>query len=130
MLVPDRKLVIIAYDLYRNYPGMSIRDIAAIIGVSSATVGRWLKNEHRYHPDLDQIAIARALGGEKAVFDNLTIFEYWEMVNRIIRIRTTMDDVEWAEWLNELTDRLVPGDVAGRERLAKRFSQAVRRGTP
>lgn len=130
MRVPDHKLVILVYDLYRNYPGMSIRDIASIVKVSPATVGRWLKHEHLYHPDIDEVAIARALGGEKSVYDNLTVFEYWRFVSRIIRLRTSMDDHEWNEWLNELTDRLCPGDTAGRERLAKRFSQAVRRGTP
>lgn len=130
MRVPDHKLVIIAYELRRSYPGMSVRDIGKIVGVSGNTVHRWLTNEQTYHPDIDPVAVARAIGGEKAVYDNLTVFEYQAFVTRLIQVRPTMDDFEWQRWLNELTQSLCPSDPTGRKRLKDRLSQAVTRGTP
>jgi len=78
-MLPDIELVAKAYALRNEgmYPGA----IGEELGVSRSTVRHWLDNPSRFSPVIDEVAINRALEGDRKVFKNLTAFEskiFWE----------------------------------------------------
>lgn len=78
-VLPDVNTVARAYALSDKgmYPGA----IGKQLGVSRSTVRHWLDNPERFSPAIDEVAIERALGGDRIVFQNLTAFEskiFWE----------------------------------------------------
>jgi hypothetical protein len=77
--LPDIEQVAKAYALSDQgmYPGA----IGKQLGVSRSAVRHWLDNPDRFSPVIDDVAIRRALEGDRTVFQNLTAFEtkiFWE----------------------------------------------------
>lgn len=63
----------------------SLRSIAKDVGINVNTVKRWLNNPAKYSPFYDEVALKRALQGDKSVFENLSLWEkreFWRRVRR------------------------------------------------
>lgn len=66
--------------------GFPVRDIARTLKVWQRTVLRWLDNPADFCPFTDPVAVERALGGDRAVFDNLTRWERAEFNRQVLAL--------------------------------------------
>ena len=62
--------------------GYTPPQVGKIAGVSAFSVRRWLKDNVFGNPYLDQVAIERALKGDRAVYERLTFYELIEFAKR------------------------------------------------
>lgn len=76
-----RELMQRVYDLREQ--GVSVPRIAALVGRPENTVYAWIYHPERYDPYIDQVAVERALSGDRKVFDNLTLYEADEFYDRL-----------------------------------------------
>jgi hypothetical protein len=106
--------------------GLGHRKIAAKLGVSTGAVGHYLRNPARFDPYLDEVAIARALGGDRPVYDNLTHWEWKAFLERLGTIRDSLTPEEYQDYTMALTRRLAPSDEVDRNLVRERLSAALR----
>ena len=118
-----RNVVTAVYDMAQD--GKSSREIAQALGIAHSTAARLLRSPEKYDPYLDEIAIARALGGERPVFDALTVFEWEAFLGRLKRLCDALPAWQWQEFYEALTGRLEPSDNEARIRLSRRIGAAM-----
>lgn len=101
----NHKICIEVYELYAT--GLGCVRIHREVGVVSlATVSAWLHRPERYHPFIDEVAIMRALEGDRHVFDALTIWERDVFYDALQAKRMSMDINAWIEWVQLYAGRL------------------------
>lgn len=88
-------------------------------GTSADTATRWLRNPARYHPYIDEVAVRRALNGERSVWEALTVWEFEVLYRRLNEMRRTMFDFEWNDYVEQLRKSLGHKD-------SKRINNAMR----
>jgi hypothetical protein len=76
-----RELVLAAYELREE--GYSNAVIGRTLGVDRRVVGHWFNEPEKFDPYFDEVALERALAGERKVFDALTIYEADEFYRRV-----------------------------------------------
>lgn len=81
--VPDREQMRRIYDL--RAAGYTASMISATVGRPVGTINWYLSRPDRFDPYLDEVALKRALAGERKVFEHLTVFELDEFYRRIER---------------------------------------------
>lgn len=79
--LPSRQTLLTVYDMREQ--GYLVREIADAVGRRERTIWFWLSNPHRYDPYFDEVALERAMNGERKVYDRLTVFEMEEFYNRL-----------------------------------------------
>lgn len=79
--IPPRDVMFTAYDLYAQ--GTSVAEIARTVKRYHTTVAVWLNHPERFDPYLDEVAIARAMAGDREVYEHLTMYEEDEFLNRL-----------------------------------------------
>jgi predicted transcriptional regulator len=82
----SREMVERAYLLAER--GLRPSIIGTQLGVSRDAVSKWLRHPETFSPFLDEIAIERALHGERQVYDNLSRFERREFWSRVRAMAT------------------------------------------
>ena len=102
--VPDIQKVRQVYDLFES--GLTRRQISEVVGLNKDTVGRYIANPGKYDPYLDEVAIVRVLDGDAEVYDNLTIFEYFEVLDRVSALAALLPPDEWLDFRHGLQGRL------------------------
>lgn len=112
-VVTDVEVIRNVYDLAEK--GLSGYRISKITGLSSDTVAKWLKYPNKFSPHLDEVALERALNGDRRVFDSLSNYErrvFWQRAGDLswrsyIETKTDKDQgYERNPWVNELAARL------------------------
>lgn len=79
------------YEIHERHPEMSISQVASRAQVPYQSCHRYLSDPGRYDPYLDEVALVRALEGDRAVFSALTVFEKREFWVRALE----RDDVPY-----------------------------------
>ena len=64
--------------------GVSQRRIAIATGRARGSVATWLANSEQFDPHIDDIAVERALRGDRVVFGNLTMFERQAFLDQLV----------------------------------------------
>ena len=75
-------------------------------GVSDDAARRWLKNPTKYDPYIDEIAVMRALEGERSVWDALTVWEREIVLDKLNDVKRGLPDWEWKEYLEDFAAKL------------------------
>lgn len=94
-----------AYEL-RHRDGLSYAAIGRKVDIDAETVRRWLNNPARFDPVHDEVALKRAIEGERRVYDNLTLWERDEFWSRIAHKRRTSHHREWCEWESDFSYKI------------------------
>lgn len=118
--IPPRDLMRLVYDMHES--GVGAPTIARRLKLPKGTVGGWLGHPDRFDPYLDEIALERALKGERPVFMALTMYEVDEFYDRVearLRVEPYDNRIHHSEfdtdgrrgtrspyWLHELEDGL------------------------
>lgn len=84
--IPSRKKVLAAHGM--REAGLKTAAIAKALGIRPIAVERWFNQPETYDPYYDEVAVERALQGDAAVYDSLTIFEYRLVVALLERADT------------------------------------------
>jgi len=71
--------------------GMNNSQVAKATGTTREQVRRWWSFPEKYSPYLDEIAIERAINGDRKVFEALTDFERHEFWMRFIKRANSVD---------------------------------------
>jgi hypothetical protein len=69
-----------AYELHEQ--GKTPTEISRVIDVSKSQVRVWIQNPQRFSPYIDEIAVKRALDGDRKVYENLSRVEQEEFLRR------------------------------------------------
>lgn len=85
-----REFVQQVYDTYEET--QSLLATAKELGLSPSAVRYWISNPGRFDPYIDDIAVERALLGERKVFKNLTRWEEDVVYERIQQILDSTED--------------------------------------
>lgn len=85
-----REFVKRVYDVYEETQSMVAT--AQELGISPGVVRYWISNPGRFDPYLDEIAIERALLGERKVFKNLTCWEEEVVYQKVQEILENQED--------------------------------------
>jgi hypothetical protein len=108
-----RDVVLEVFELKERYPTMSNRAIAKKVGVGDWTVGKWLSNPF-YSPYVDDVAVMRALEGERDVFQNLLYWERVQFYRALAATRAKMYQWEWVIYCRDLGRMLgISGQLLG-----------------
>jgi hypothetical protein len=106
----SRQKCLKVYDMHELDGSLSMRSMARAAGVAISTVKNWLMEPSRYDPYLDEVALTRALAGDKGAFDNLTV---WESEQFLVRLekekRSTMWEFDWDQRMEYLRKSLGHG---------------------
>lgn len=86
----SREFVKRVYDTFEETG--SLTKTAEILGTSRETITYWVRQPAKFDPYLDDIAIERALLGERKVFENLTRWEEMEVLARLGDILDSQED--------------------------------------
>lgn len=105
MAYPDREKVKLAYDLREENPEMSANAIAKKIGVSKNTVTRWFTRPEDFDWYIDEVAVKRAIQGDLAVYDRLTVFERMEVWTKLSEGPSDREDGMWIRF-GDRADRI------------------------
>lgn len=89
-----------AYEL-REKEGMTYAAIARAVNIDSDTVRRWIVDPTHFDPYYDEVALKRALEGERKVYDALSYWEFYELYRRIARLKRSMSHQEWREFVGD-----------------------------
>lgn len=92
----------LVYDLSLHEPWLSQKEIATQVGVSRATVQRWLADPAAWSPFYDEVALERATGGDRAAYRGLSFWETHEFHSRLAALKRDMYVSEWAEFIHDL----------------------------
>jgi AcrR family transcriptional regulator len=111
------------FDLHEE--GVAPAQIAKQLGLGRASVYRYLGDREYWDPHLDEVAIARAMGGDRPVFDNLTHFEWQAFGRRMAEVESLLPEADWDDYMRSLTRRLEPDDDAARGALRHRIRRAM-----
>lgn len=111
-LVVDPEKLLEAYELRAE--GLNYNQIAERIGRSNSQVRQWIKTPELFSPYLDEIALERALAGDRTAFRNLSHCETLEFYSRAAKLvdedlRTAHyneDTSAAVSWLTEIADKL------------------------
>lgn len=123
--------------------GLNHTQIAKKTGCSLVQVRRWLADPDKYSPYIDDVAVERALGGDRKVFEALTDFErgaFWAGFDKKCRA-TSLDLIKqegsngghWSNpYLNQIADDfgLTPRRVSDLNQLAIKQRKAQLRTDP
>lgn len=93
------------YDLKLDNPELSCVKIAEKLGLNKATVSYWLRFD-RFIPYIDEVALERALEGDRGCFLALTIWErdlFWDGLQKR---RMAMRRKAWQEWVRNFAQCL------------------------
>ena len=74
--------------------GVSTYRLEKITGASRDTINRWIREPEKFSPYLDEVALERAIAGDRKVYENLSHAErreFWARVAKKYRA-----EVEWA----------------------------------
>lgn len=95
----------------RETEGWSCARISREVGIHVSTVKRWLATPDWFDPFWDEVALMRALEGDRPVFRSLNYWEKPEFYRRLAATRLSMTMTEWREHVAYLSDLLdVPGE--------------------
>ena len=86
--------------------GKTLGEARELVDVSHSVASRWVNNPSKYDPYLDEIAITRALAGEKNVYESLTVWERRAFLQHLIAEREALFDWEWSERYSKLRKQL------------------------
>lgn len=86
------------YELKCEQPELSCVKIAEKLDLNKATVSYWLRYD-RFVPYIDEIALERALEGDRACFEGLTLWERDLFYDALQRRRLSMRRKAWEEWV-------------------------------
>lgn len=89
----------------REQEGKGSTTISREVGISEATVKRWLSNPTYFDPHLDEVALHRAMEGDRKVYLNLTYWERPEFFRRLARIRCEVG-YAWRWYIGTLAELL------------------------
>jgi hypothetical protein len=117
--------------------GLSAYAIAKITPHRNETVTKWLKDPGKWSPYLDEIAMSRALSGDRKVFQNLSLMEaqeFWQRAARksheshlwAVKDKDTASQNPWAE---EMADLLGWDNKIFRATCAKAKAKMMEDGT-
>ena len=93
------KKVCIAYKM--RAAGKNYTNIAVALGVSRCTVTRWLRDEIKYSPHIDDIAVMRAVEGDPEVWVHLTVWERKIVLAKLRVVRSRLTEGEWNAFVGE-----------------------------
>jgi len=85
-MLSDRDAAFAVFDLAAEHPEWSYMKISKETGVPYSTARSFLLCPERYDPYFDEVALERALKGDKEVFENLTIYEMREFMTRSLAL--------------------------------------------
>lgn len=77
--VPNRERMISIYTMHEE--GRTISSISHELGDSRAY--QYLRNPGKYDPYIDEVAMSRAMRGDIEVIKNLSVFEWFEFLDRM-----------------------------------------------
>lgn len=72
------------YELHEQ--GLSSYQISKLVQRPDKTIYGWLRNPEKFSPYIDEVAVDRALRGERSVFKNLSLYELKEFYERAGKI--------------------------------------------
>lgn len=103
----SREDCVTVYELYEGGEESSV-EIEYLTGISDSTIKNWLSHPTRFDPYIDEIAVRRALIGDKGAYQALTVWEKDEFMDRLIeeRKQTGKDSWEWQLRFDELHKQL------------------------
>lgn len=85
----DREQVMLVFDMAAE--GFTQQQIIDQARVGKHSVWKWLKNPAKYAGHLDEVALERALDGDRSAYENLSLFEREEFMKR------ALDRSQWTE---------------------------------
>jgi predicted transcriptional regulator len=94
-----------AYELREEF-GCTYAEIARRVDIDSDTVRRWITNPTKFDPYYDEVALMRALEGERKVYDRLTYWEEYEFYRRTAFMKQGMTHTQWSQQVGELSGKL------------------------
>lgn len=108
------------YELAALRPELSQKKLGRKLGLNPASVSYWLRHE-RFSPYIDEIALERALEGNRSAYDGLTLWERDLFWDRLQAQRMSMGHKAWMDWVHVFAGRLgmEGGDIG--DRLYKRY---------
>lgn len=80
-MVAMREVEVIRESYELDSIGVPAYRIAQIVGSTRGTVVKWLKHPEKFSPYIDEVAMERALNGDRLVFENLSLVErreFWQ----------------------------------------------------
>lgn len=86
----DREFVRRVYDIYEETN--SLTGTAMELGISPDAVRYWISNPAKFDPYIDEIAVERALLGERKVYENLTRWEADVVYEKLQEILDSTED--------------------------------------
>lgn len=97
----------VVFDAWEDVDGIATyEDVGELAGVSGDTAKRWLCAPEKYDPYIDDVAVTRALEGDRDVYRNLTVWERNEFYRALNRLKGQMWPVDWSDHLETLRRKL------------------------
>lgn len=101
-----------AYEMRER--GFTNRAIAQVISVSPAQVGQWTAHPEKFSPFVDEIALERAMEGDRGAYESFSYKEqeiFWEKMTRYMLPQSgaaEWEDVDYinSEYLSSLSEFL------------------------
>lgn len=85
--------------------GVSVSEAAKLNRTRASTAQKWV-DDPRYSTVVDEVAVMRALDGERAVFEGLTLFERARFRECLTQMRREWSAADWAAYCRVMREDL------------------------